>query len=428
MLRHLPWLLCCSLAAAVAPAQARAKEAPVPASVCQLQDRPSLYDRKLVEVRGRVYFGKFDFVIEGACRSHTAARVWLDVGGDVESPYEYWGVAGYLTKRKGTDVRVRNVSIPVVHNALLDDFLNDVGAIRFRKPNGDPCGSECLLYEVTATLRGKFFSGTRGGFGMNGCCHLLVIEEATNVSSKRTQVPAGGVFECTSERWDPTPEELRKFSAIPACSLRDDFKKCEAVLAKHWGDIINPRDSVNYPGPWLSPDMTRSYAFLGSFVQEPGQPVQMVGHVVRKSCRAVVLPKPASDHVHCRFYWSLNLDNVQKIVNGGTDARRASDMARVAWLAFQQASKQWSLADIVQVRLSACAPFSPPFQGPAGNLQQWGSCTWLAPDDMQEIIVELHKTGDITKPTGPLEDAAWLATHVQANLCRADSRLLAPND
>jgi len=37
-----------------------------------------------------------------------------------------------------------------------------------------------------ATLRGTFFSGVKGGFGMEECCHLLVVEKVTSLSSKRT--------------------------------------------------------------------------------------------------------------------------------------------------------------------------------------------------------------------------------------------------
>ena len=59
---------------------------------------------------------------------------------------------------------------------------------------------------------------------MEQCCHLLVIERVTAMSSKRTSVPAGGEYECTSDRWQPTPEELKALSAIPGCSLRANFR------------------------------------------------------------------------------------------------------------------------------------------------------------------------------------------------------------
>jgi hypothetical protein len=151
----------------------RSADPPIQVTTCQLETHPTAYDHKLVEVRGRIYFGKFDFVIEGTCKPHSQARVWLDLGGDVQAPGEYWGVASFLPKHKGVDVRVKGISIPLVHDALLDKFVNDIGATRFRKPNGDGCGSECLFYGVTVTLRGRFFSATKGGFGMEECSRSL---------------------------------------------------------------------------------------------------------------------------------------------------------------------------------------------------------------------------------------------------------------
>jgi hypothetical protein len=69
--------------------------------------------------------------------------------GDVMSPALYWDIG--IRKKHGVDVQVRGVAIPKVHDAVLDQFVNDVGATRFEKPNGEGCGSECLFYEVRAT-------------------------------------------------------------------------------------------------------------------------------------------------------------------------------------------------------------------------------------------------------------------------------------
>ncbi len=397
---------------------------PIQATTCQLEIHPSAYDHKLVEVRGRVYFGKFDFVIDSSCKPHSQGRVWLDLGGDVQAPGEYWGVASFLPKHKGMDVKVRGISIPLVHDALLDKFVNDVGATRFRKPNGDGCGSECLFYEVTATLRGRFFSGTKGGFGMEECCHLLVVEEVLGVSSKRTGVPAGGEFQCVSDRWQPRADELRAFSAIPGCSLRDDFKNCYAVLAKHWADNIKPSEGIDYPGPWMSPDMMVTYKFTGGFIQEIGQPIEMKASssVTREVCRPVSPPKPASHHVHCNFYRSGGLEDTnttlaqQKTVDAGKEVWRASDMAQVGWSAYEDSVRHWGLATASPVILSKCEPWPAGTDG-TGNEQQWGYCTWFARDDLQQVTVQLHKISYLTKSADRLQKAPWVATGVEANVC-----------
>jgi len=429
MFRLILCFLGCFSAAGLSFAQDKPAEPPLHLTTCQLENHPNLYDEKLVEVTGRLYFGKFDFIIDGTCTPHTGSGVWLDIGGDIESPGKNWGVLSYLSKRKGVDVRVRGVSVPVVRDALLDEFVNDVAATRFRKPNGDGCGSECLFYQVTATVRGRFFSGAKGGFGMNECCHLFVVEKVLSVSSKRTRIPAGGEFQCTSDRWQPAPEELKALSAIPACSLRGDFRDCDAVLAKHWGDTINPRDSLDYPGQWMSPDMTRTYIFAGGFIQKgPRQPIEMKpsSFIVRQVCHPVVAPKPASDHVYCRFYSSGNLENrdaavaLQKAADDGTDAWRTSDLAKVAWLAFKDASKPWNLGNAVNVKLSKCEAWPPTNDGASSKQQQeYGYCTFLAPDDMQEITVDLHKPGYL-KPPGQLQKAIWIASGVETNLCQTE--------
>ena len=398
-------------------------ELPIQVTTCQLETHPSAYDHKLVEVRGQIYFGKFDFVIDGVCKPHSQGRVWLDLGGDVQAPGEYWGVSSFLPKHKGVDVKVRGTPIPLVHDALLDQFVNDVGATRFRKPNGDACGSECLFYEVAATLRGRFFSAAKGGFGMEGCCHLLVIERVLRISSKRTSVPAGGEFQCTSDRWQPTAEELKEFSAIPGCSLRDDFKNCLAVMAKHWGDTILAKEGIDYPGPWMSPEMTKSYKFAGGFIQNAGQFTEMTpsSSVSRELCRAISPPKAPSDHVSCEFYRSGGLDLApKKTSDGDNEIWRASDMERVGWLAYQHAIRQWKRDSPGPVKLSKCEPW-PAGADPTGDEQQWGYCTWFARDDLQQVTVDFHRTGSIKGSVDQLQKVPWIATGVEANVCRTAS-------
>lgn len=387
-------------------------------TTCELENNPKAYDRQLVEVTGQVSFGKFDFFIDSACKPHGGAGVWLDIGGDVESPQAYWGIGNYFPKRKETDVRVEGVSIPLVHDVLLDRFVNDIGATRFRKPNGEGCGPECLFYDVTATVQGRFFSGTRHAFGMNGCCHLLVVERVLNVSSKRTLVPAGGEFECDSDSWQPTPEELKALSAIPSCSLQDDFAKCDAKVAKrHWNEVIDPKNRLSSSG-WMSPDMTLAYFFRGGFVQHGrGGPAEMTpsSSFIRQSCRAVVPPKPLADHVYIRFYTSGPEDSSeivaqQMAADRGKEAWRASDADSVAWTAFQDASKEWNLGSAIRIKSSKCEVRPPD----TDNKQQWGDCEWFAPDDMQEVTIELHK-----RAAPDLQKAVWVVTSIEVGLCRA---------
>jgi hypothetical protein len=403
----------------------RSSEAPIEVTVCQLETHPADYDRKLVEVRGRIYFGKFDFFIDATCEPHSGSRVWLDLGGDVLSPAASWGVSPSLPKSKGVDAELNGLALPLVRDALLDQFVNDVAAVRPRKPNGSGCGSECLFYEVTAMLKGRFFARSGTGFGMEECCSLLVIEQVEKLSSKRTTVPAGGQFQCTSDRWHPSPEELKAFSEIPGCSLRDDFKNCYPVLAKHWGDDIKTTDGLDNPGPWISKDMMVSYYFTGGFISKAGQPSEMTpsSSVIREACHPVSPAKPPSDHVYCEYhraYWAEDRAAgiaLRDKVAAGSETWRSSDMARVGWLAYEEASKKWNLAVPAEVELAKCEPLP---AGPDGNggEAQTAYCTWYSKDDMQQITVTLRKPGYLTKFGDEIQKAPWIALELEANLCR----------
>jgi hypothetical protein len=395
----------------------------IPVTTCQLETHPELYDHKLVEVRGRIYFGKFDFVIDSDCKNHRQARVWLDLGGDVEAPGAYWGILSGLPKQKGVDIKVEGVAVPLVHDAMLDRFVNDVGATRFRKPNGDNCGSECLFYDVTATIRGVFFSGIKRGFGMEQCCHLLVVEKVVGVSSKRNSVPASGEFQCTFDRWHPTDGELNALSAIPACSLRLDFKLCSAVFAKHWGDTIDVKEGLDYPGPWMSRDMTLSYNFAGSFIQDSQRKIEIKSgsYITREACKAVLPPRPAVEHVHCDFDRAGLIEDKTatasaiKSVNEGRETWRLTDATQVGWLAYQVSARRWDADPGASLKSAGCEHGTN-----AISNEPWAQCTWLASDDFQEVIVDLRKPLYLKGADGRFDRVPWVATGVEANRCRTE--------
>jgi hypothetical protein len=157
---------------------------------------------------------------------------------------------------------------------------------------------------------------------MEECCALLVIERFLRVSSKRTGVPAGGEFQCTSDRSQPSVEELKAFSAIPGCSLRTISRTAMPSKAK---------EGLDYPGPWMSHDTRVSYKFAGGFIQETGRPSEMKpsSSVIREVCRPVSPPEPASDHVYCDFYRTGPEDT-----NPTLSQQKAVDEVREIWRTF----------------------------------------------------------------------------------------------
>src|SRR3989442_15788072 len=100
-------LACCLGASGAGLANGKpTSELPVRVTVCELENHPNVYDRKLVEVSGRIYFGKFDFIIDATCELHSQTAVWLDIGGDVVFPAEYLEIGNFIPKQRGVDVRV----------------------------------------------------------------------------------------------------------------------------------------------------------------------------------------------------------------------------------------------------------------------------------------------------------------------------------
>ena len=92
-------LACCLCTPKWAVADAKpSSESSIHVTVCQLENHPDTYDRKLVEVSARIYFGKFDCVIDAKCEPRSYARVWLDIGGDVVSPAQLWDIGNFLPK------------------------------------------------------------------------------------------------------------------------------------------------------------------------------------------------------------------------------------------------------------------------------------------------------------------------------------------
>ena len=82
--------------------------------------------------------------------------------------------------------------------------------------------------------------------------------------------------------------------------------------------------------------------------------------------------------------------------------------------------KKWKLTAPSEIKLEKCQPW-PAGKDGEGNEQQWGYCTWLTKDDMEEITAQMHKPGYLRGPAGAgdLERVAWIPTEAEVNLCRA---------
>jgi hypothetical protein len=184
-------------------------ETPITLSVCELYQHAPKYNKKLVEVRGIVGFGFENFTLNAAdCKLDepsvfdpsvykSSPDVWLEFGGDLEAPVTY--CCGSHRRKKGVDLKVDGVTVPLQKDSEFARFLELLTAKRERNQNGEECYQGCYFNKVTATITGRFFSGEQytrldgkyfyQGYGHLGCCSLLVIQSVTHIAYEKTGVP-----------------------------------------------------------------------------------------------------------------------------------------------------------------------------------------------------------------------------------------------
>jgi hypothetical protein len=246
---------------------------PATVAFCDLLANPQAFDGQWLQVRGRISLGFEDFTLgEPGCDKPLTRAIWLEYGGDEETPTTF--CCGDHTRPKGHDIVVRGQTIPLVRNASMAEFLQKVAARRSRRANAEPCGSaRCNLYTVSATLTGLFLAapedphGELKGYGHLGCCHLLVIERVSDVVAARTPVPLDTVsFTCTTETWQAEMPE--------GADLRDPRVAGQRLLAREMrkhgdGDLVEiMQNTISKDAgsggalEWTSPDLETMYSVL----------------------------------------------------------------------------------------------------------------------------------------------------------------------
>jgi hypothetical protein len=248
-------------------------------SVCDLIQNPQTFDRQLVRFRGRLHLG-FESAHVGTSEcAPTPLRtgIWWTYGGDNLPVLE--------RERK----QIQSFVSPIQHDAAFDTFEQYAHLRRYLRPDNNDCSYEqCKYYDVVATFSGRFFSGSSvpwrkglGGFGHMGCCHLFVIEQISEVTAKRTAVPADDTpYSCTSVTWQAEFPPLQ----TPQLDVHDAISARAAANKKFLSDQIHQHDGAvfdqaldseqSYPylglaGPftWSSPDLLTTYE-----VQFPSAP------------------------------------------------------------------------------------------------------------------------------------------------------------
>lgn len=399
------WLV---LAAGVGYAQSAPQPELPPREVnlCDLLRNASSYDGQRIRVRAEANRDFEDFSLRvSLCRSQ-ARRVWLQYGDQQTNA--------------GTEVGHRFVQAePLVKDAQFEVFAKHLPPQRLLQPDLKSCsGPQCHYYRVTATFSGRFFAGvepgrssgakTFAGFGHGDCCHLLVIEQLSDVTVDRTQVPVGGQFQCSTETWTPA-------SAIPM----NDPSQTIATAAKHWGDDTS-QGTIRGTGNWIAPDLLTSYAV--ETVTSPDKSDKKAAPdakttVIRESCQALqsFAPRPLSEPVSCetrQWQWQENRQiakDIQQSVTMGHDPWRL-ELRTTSRNAIDDAHKQWALLPASPHMADSCS-------NPTMDDGQSAECGWSTPDGMQMFMVRLHRFDYLKKWGGHWEHVIWIATEVDGSFC-----------
>jgi hypothetical protein len=291
------------LAVVAFPAAAQ-NEQPIPTTTCELSSKPEQFDGKMIRVRGHVTRGFEDFTIHdrpGHSPEDCAGGIWLGYGGDGKGPRKYAVVDPWRPDYAQAQWKYQEMvdSVRFVRDEQSQEMSDKLRATRHYAPDGTPCGLfSCRLYRVSATITGRFYARGHGpsqGYGHMGCCHLLIIQQITEVQAERTAVPdESQEFVCSTQTWKLTPEEaeaLAKFESTDACSpgwvcrWRQYFTKA----AEHWNDHIEVEKGIIPFGfaLWISPDLTLEYAVEESASREKKSKKMEAVAVERKECKPV---------------------------------------------------------------------------------------------------------------------------------------------
>jgi len=412
----MPRILFCLLCGLLASSFSEAQTAPGAANptllqttFCDLIHNPAKYDGQWITVRARLALSFEDFSLSDAdCPSTGVPGVWLTFGGDQDEIATY--CCGSLTRKKGEEIEINGHEIPLVRDDSLRELLRLLQTQRLRRPDGQPCeANECAYYRsTTATLSGMFFTGqTTGmpGYGHLGCCHLLVIRQASVVSAKRTRVPAGGEFVCRKESWQPGGAEAATLDALLSCANSND-DDCDhdremafARLARHWNDKIDlPSghhqgiDNVNgnWVQSWVSADLITQY----SATQKEGASPKTIS-ASRETCvpaSAGLAPRPPSDKVYCTDRTRSWHDDtaaarrVDELMNKNKCAAADAEIAEAPRLILGSGDQSWRLTDLKNTASSVLH----------AQLQEWGivpnslrfdRCQDAATDEQKSRIV-----------------------------------------
>ncbi len=438
-----------AFSAPIAAAQSASEPSPHEVDLCDLIRNAKSHDGQLISVRAHVIYEFENFTLDDSrCRigrtsPTTEKGIWVTFGGD--EPEIATFCCGSHKRKPGDDLDLAGRKVPLVRDEEFSRLLHRLTAQRLRRPDDKECGAECKYYEVTATLTGLFSAATtEAGYGHFGMFHLLAIQQAAAVSSKRRPIPFGGTFACATEVWKPKRRESKRVSDSLTCT--DDPDTCTpsssfGPVAAHWKDNINGgRTTEGYTDVngdfiinWISADLLTSYFTVTTKDESLS--------ITREHCQAVSPdrgPESPEVPVACQDYerglddvtsndvdrlleeedfssaWKRMSEGAKQLFNDGDQSWRASDAKTAGKHVLLGQAQEWGLRLDPEIRLDACQDSS------LDETPTFVSCSWHSPDGKQSASVSLLKERP-TIPSKGQQGIPWLVTKVSAQLCQTAS-------
>lgn len=146
-------------------------DAIVKTTLCEVQQDPFVFDRRLVEITAFVRQSFENFTLFDPTCQNSRNGVWLEYGGKAESGTIYC-CGSSPSRRRRQDLKIDGVTTRLAEDANFRAF--------------DKLISQPPGYEIRATLRGRFFAGKEfdtpsgkivGGYGHFGLFTLFAIEQ-----------------------------------------------------------------------------------------------------------------------------------------------------------------------------------------------------------------------------------------------------------
>jgi len=397
-------------------------------TVCDLVGNPTAYAGR-IRVRAVVDQGFENFTLDSSECATTLGHVWITYSDD---PYLSRELQG---KRIGE-------LLPLKHDAAYDDFEGSLLARRLKMPDGQPCGEPCKFFKVTATLTGQFLPASRDprhfvGYGHMGCCHLLVVEAIEQVDAQRSDVPIGGEFRCSTDRWE---FETQGGACRPCASYWDCLaaeRETVGRLQRHWGDAFDTHQGsiesllgvTQLTGPplfepgtqfiWTAPDLQTRYTVgaLPAAQTKKGQAAPLHVFTVREACvPRSELPSIQRERIACRSVHDASggsqkeARDIQTQVDQGHSPWMTNDLHTLTRNALLQAVGKANVVLSAGLKLDECDE--------PGQKTHVSFCTWYSSDGMQYFYVRAQKFSYLKKGWHRWQDVAWIVTGVDGVACQ----------